>query len=156
MSMAHPGGAHRHTQPPWSPDGCLQSCSRPQSPSTNLRGHTKSTGARGALLPPSAGSQKGVVNSQPRLKVDTFEKVVCTERSQAGDSNCATLTKKCTQEGFFPSQKRRSGTRICAPIGLPGSQHCETSHRSHSSNSSAARVPPAVYPLISNLPRGRS
>ena len=55
-------------------------------------------------------------DSQPGRKVDTFEKVVCTERSQAGDSNSATLTKKCTQEGFFPSQKRKSGTRICAPI----------------------------------------
>ena len=48
-------------------------------------------------------------DSQPGRKVDTFEKVVCTERSQAGDSNSATLTKKCTQERFFPSQKRRSG-----------------------------------------------
>ena len=50
-------------------------------------------------------------DSQPGRKVDTFEKVVCTERSQAGDSNSATLTKKCTQERFFPSQKRRSGRR---------------------------------------------
>ena len=39
-------------------------------------------------------------DSQPGRKVDTSEKVVrYTEISQAGDSNSATLTKKCTQGG---------------------------------------------------------
>ena len=61
-------------------------------------------------------SQFEVVNSQPGGKVDTFEKVVCTERSQAGGYSCATPTERCTQEGLFPSRKRSCGTRICAPI----------------------------------------
>ena len=52
-----------------------------------------------------------MVNSQPGLKVDTFEKVVCTERSQAGDSNSATQTKNARSKPFSRAKNEVAGLR---------------------------------------------
>ena len=54
-----------------------------------------------------------MVNSQPGVKVDTFEKVVCTERSQAGDSNSATQTKNARSKPFSRAKNEVAGQDMC-------------------------------------------
>ena len=128
-SCRRPSRRHPRQPPPWScpwPPLCLSqgrvcppfffaASRRPRAVSAfQRREHAKKWEVNSEQVLETV--KKGVVNSQPGQKVDTFEKVVCTERSQAGGYSCATPTEKCTQEGFFPSQKRSCGTREGAPI----------------------------------------
>ena len=123
-SCRRPSRRHPRQPPPWSfprPPLCLRqgpvcppflfaALRRPRAVSAlQRREHAKKWEVNSEHVLQTVKIE--VINSQPGLKVDTFEKVVCTERSQAGGSNGATLTNKCTQEGFFPSRKRSCATR---------------------------------------------